>query len=206
LRTLCGNDRHVTPFRWKLVPSTIVYEETVAERTIARGTTLVKPLPRAAAHLAPLLRERARTRRRPRRRARARRRDPTALVRRSRPPRGDTRRATDERARRADPVQQERLHPRRRPDGGSRPRPARPPEERPPLRRTPHTTMVDAPRARRRRARAARALLRHRAAVTSELLQDASPATEPVALRRRISRESLCESFLVAPGQDAVET
>src|SRR5439155_8248734 len=133
LRTLCGNDRHVTPFRWKLVPSTIVYEKTVAERTIARGTTLVKPLRRAAAHLAPLLRERARTRRRPRRRARARRRDPTALVRRSRPPRGDARRATDERARRADPVQQERLHPRRRPDGGSRPRPARPPEERPPL-------------------------------------------------------------------------
>lgn len=34
----------------------------------------------------------------------------------------------------------------------------------------------------------------------SELYQDASPATEPVALRRRNSREPVCESLLVAAG------
>src|SRR5205085_7656742 len=44
-----------------------------------------------------------------------------------------------ERARRADPLQQERLHPRRRPNGRGRSRPPRRPQERPPLNpRRPH--------------------------------------------------------------------
>src|SRR5204863_7330695 len=67
-----------------------------------------------------------------------------ALVRRPRPARGDPRWPAHERARRTNPLQQERLHPRRRPNGRGWPRPTSAPRERPPLdprrpdRRGPH--------------------------------------------------------------------
>ena len=78
-----------------------------------------------------VLRKRPRASRRARRRDGARRRDPDSLV---RPPRPPGRRAggiAHERARRANPVQQERLHSRCRPHGGRRPRAPRAARERP---------------------------------------------------------------------------
>ena len=108
-----------------------VYGGTVAKRTIAERPILVKPLARAAAQLASLLRERAGADRRARRGTRAPGRHSAALVRRPGPARGIAARHPDERARGTDPAQQERLHARRRPDGGGGARPPRPPRARP---------------------------------------------------------------------------
>ena len=108
-------------------------EATVAVRTISGGTIIVKSLAGTAARLAAVFRERARADRCAGQRLRAQRRLPDPVVRRPRPPRGHSRRAAHERARRADPLQQERPHTGRRPDGKGRSRPPRRARERPPL-------------------------------------------------------------------------